>query len=152
MPGQPPATSKRKARALKKADFVALAELRYALRKFTAFSETAAGGCGLTPQQHQALLAIRASAHDRMTVKEIADWLLLRHHSAGELVDRLERMDMVQRIADEQDRRKVQVVLTPAAHEKLEALSSAHLEELRAAAPLLRTLLGHFDSSSDRTR
>jgi DNA-binding MarR family transcriptional regulator len=138
--------------ALEQDDFVALARLRYALRRFTAFSEAAAAECGLTAQQHQALLAIKAAPNENMTVGEIAEWLLLRPHSAGELVDRLERMDMVRRSADQNDRRKVHVALTPAAQQKLQALSSAHFEELRAIGPQLRQLLRHFDARDDGTR
>ncbi|CAM3670718.1 HTH marR-type domain-containing protein [Bordetella sputigena] len=134
-----------KSRTLRPADFVALAQLRFALRRFMAFSENAAAGCGLTPQQHQALLAIKAAPDETMTVGEVADWLLLRPHSAGELIDRLERMRLVERHPDASDRRKVHIGLTQAAQDKLDALSSAHFEELRAIGPLLRNLLGHFD-------
>jgi DNA-binding MarR family transcriptional regulator len=138
-------------RKLQTGDFVALARLRFALRQFTAFSETAATECGLTPQQHQALLAIKAAPQEVLTVGEIADWLLLRPHSAGELVNRLERMDLVERHIDETDRRKVRVGLTRAAQDKLDALSASHFEELRAIGPLLRELLAHFDAK-DKSR
>ncbi|ARP82025.1 hypothetical protein CAL12_15175 [Bordetella genomosp. 8] len=131
---------------LQPADFVALAQLRFTLRQFLAFSETAAAGCGLTPQQHQALLAIKAASGETMTVGEVADWLLLRPHSAGELINRLERMGLVERRPDETDRRKVHIGLTQGAQDKLDALSSAHYDELRAIGPLLRNLLGHFDA------
>ncbi|OZI18975.1 hypothetical protein CAL26_14995 [Bordetella genomosp. 9] len=135
-----------KSHTLQPADFVALAQLRFALRQFMAFSETAAAGCGLTPQQHQALLAIKAAPGETMTVGEVADWLLLRPHSAGELINRLERMGLIERRPDETDRRKVHIGLTQAAQDKLDALSSTHFEELRAIGPLLRKLLGHFDT------
>ncbi|ARP90578.1 MarR family transcriptional regulator [Bordetella genomosp. 9] len=149
----PAATSTRRrpaaGRRLAPDDFVALARLRYALRRFTAFSETAAAERGLTPQQHQALLAIKAAPGETMTVGEIAEWLLLRPHSAGELVDRLERMALVRRQADESDRRRVRVALTRAAQDQLDALSAAHFEELRAIGPMLRQLLTHFESDRD---
>ncbi|OZI60917.1 MarR family winged helix-turn-helix transcriptional regulator [Bordetella genomosp. 11] len=135
-------------RTLQADDFVALARLRFALRQFTAFSESAAAERGLTPQQHQALLAIKAAPDETMTVGEIADWLLLRPHSAGELINRLERMGLVERRADAMDRRKVHVALTRAAQDKLDALSAAHFEELRAIGPMLRELLAHFDSDT----
>ncbi|ANN80427.1 MarR family transcriptional regulator [Bordetella flabilis] len=137
---------------MRREDFVAMAQLRYALRRFTAFSEAAAAECGLTAQQHQALLAIKAAPDETMTVGEIADWLLLRPHSAGELVDRLERMEMVRRTADRIDRRKVHVALTPAAEQKLQALASAHFEELRAIGPQLRQLLRHIEARQNGTR
>jgi DNA-binding MarR family transcriptional regulator len=137
-------------RKLQEADFLALARLRFALRQFTAFSETAAAQRGLTPQQHQALLAIKAAPDETMTVGEIADWLLLRPHSAGELINRLERMDLVERHIDETDRRKVHVGLTRAAQDKLDELSATHFEELRAIGPLLRDLLAHFDTDGEK--
>ncbi|GAA4329806.1 MarR family transcriptional regulator [Pigmentiphaga soli] len=137
-----PATPSRRAGArLTHDDFAALASLRYELRRFTAFSETAAAEGGLTPQQHQALLAIKGSPDERLTVGGIAERLLLRHHSAVELVDRLAKMELVARTPDTQDRRRVQVTLTPLAEQRLEVLSHAHLEELRALGPLLRALL-----------
>lgn len=136
-------------RMLQKADFVALARLRYTLREFMAFSEKNAAVLGLTHQQHQALLAIKAAPQETLTVGEIAEWLLLRPHSAGELVNRLERMGLVERHGDEADRRKVHVGLTRAAQDKLDKLSATHFEELRAIGPLLRELLDHFDAKPD---
>jgi DNA-binding MarR family transcriptional regulator len=137
-------------RKLQAGDFLALARLRFALRQFTAFSETAAAERGLTSQQHQALLAIKAAPEENMTVGEIADWLLLRPHSAGELINRLERMDLVERHVDAADRRKVHVGLTRAAQDKLDALSATHFEELSAIGPLLRDLLAHFDTDGNK--
>ncbi|KFJ66270.1 marR family protein [Bordetella bronchiseptica] len=116
-----------------------------------AFSEAAATESGLTAQQHQALLAIKAS-DDTLSVGELADRLLIRHHSAGELVDRLARMDMVRRIPSNADRRRVLVALTPLAEHTLDALSAAHVEELRSVGPLLRTLLSYFDSPAYRRK
>jgi DNA-binding MarR family transcriptional regulator len=131
-------------RQLTPADFTALAEFRYALRRFAAFSEAAAVESGLTPQQHQAMLAIKGASGASMAVGEIADRLIIRHHSAVELVNRLERMGLAQRSAHPTDKRRVQVSLTELAEERLEQLTSAHLEELRAIGPLLRRLLEHF--------
>jgi len=75
---------------LTEADFAALFGFRYALRRFLAFSAEAAGGAGLTPQQHQALLAIRAGEGRELIVGALAERLLLRPHSATELVDRMD--------------------------------------------------------------
>lgn len=147
----PPNSAPPRGRKLDKADFAALADLRYALRRFMAFSEAAATESGLTAQQHQALLAIKAS-DDALSVGELADRLLIRHHSAGELVDRLARMDMVRRIPSNADRRRVLVALTPLAEHTLDALSAAHVEELRSVGPLLRTLLSYFDSPAYRRK
>lgn len=127
-----------------KADFIALSKLRYELRKFLAFSEAAAAANGLTPQQHQVLLAIKGSPDDVLTVGEIADRMLLRHHSAGELVSRLERMGLVSREHDPRDRRRINIRVTELTEAKLRLLSGAHLDELSATGPLLSTLLEHF--------
>lgn len=131
---------------LSTADYALLAEFRYALRRFIAFSEDAAHAIGLAPQQHQALLAIKGTpGRDGLYVGEIADRLLIRPHSAAELAGRLVRMDLVARMADPEDGRKVRLVLTAHAEQLLEELSAAHLEELRAIKPLLTRLLARFD-------
>ncbi|MEN4918384.1 MarR family transcriptional regulator [Achromobacter spanius] len=136
------------------ADYELLADFRYALRKFAAFSEGAAAELDLMPQQHQALLAIkgtRKSATGRrgLYVGEIAERLLIRPHTAAELVGRLARLDLVSREADPEDGRRVEVVLTPKAERLLENLSASHLEELQAMRPLLTRLLARMGDDSD---
>lgn len=127
------------------ADYEALALFRLALRRFNAFSESAALGAGLKPQQHQALLAIKAiSAKTPPSVGDVAEQLFIRHHSAVELINRLGRMGLIQRFKDPVDGRKVRIALTPLADETLAALSAAHLEELRSVRPLLMKLLRQF--------
>ncbi len=134
-------------------DYELLAEFRYALRKFAAFSENAAAGLDLMPQQHQALLAIKGSragapARRGLYVGEIAERLLIRPHTAAELVNRLERLDLVRREPDPEDGRRVEVVLTAKAERILESLSASHLEELRAMRPLLTRLLTRIDDDA----
>lgn len=127
------------------ADYEALAMFRLALRRFSAFSEAAAASAGLMPQQHQALLVIKTlSAAGPPSIGDVAENLLIRHHSAVELVNRLVRMELVQRFRDSTDRRRVRVALTPLAEAKLAALSTVHLEELRSVRPMLMKLLKHF--------
>jgi DNA-binding MarR family transcriptional regulator len=128
------------------ADYRALATFRYALRRFSAFSEEAAMSAGLMPQQHQALLVIKAMSTEDLapSVGDIAAHLLIRHHSAVELVNRLVRMALVRREKDPSDGRRVRVALTELAEIKLAALSSAHLQELKAIRPELVRLLRHF--------
>ncbi len=127
------------------ADYQALATFRLALRRFIAFSETAAADVGLMPQQHQALLIIKTlSLKSSPSVGDVAEQLLIRHHSAVELINRLVRMELLQRYRDQEDRRRVRVALTPLAEEKLAVLASTHLNELRAVRPLLVSLLNHF--------
>ena len=122
-------------------DYAALANFRAALRKFMAFSEAKAAEVGLTPQQHQALLAIRGAKPELATIGYIADRLILRPHTASELVNRLEALGLIARRADEEDRRKTRLVLTSRASGVLAILSAAHRDEIRRIGPLLRDLL-----------
>jgi DNA-binding MarR family transcriptional regulator len=123
-------------------DYQALAEFRFALRGFLAFSDRAARSAGLTARQHQALLAIRGyPGRERVSVSELAERLLIRHHSAVELIDRLSRLGMIVRSSDSADRRRVHVALTPKARRKLTTLSAAHIDELRRLGSALPPLL-----------
>lgn len=132
--------------AVTKANYEALAEFRYALRKFQAFSENAAARSGLTPQQHQALLSIKgAPEKDWLSISQIAERLLVRHHTAVELVDRLASLGLVARKTDPNDGRRIQVHVTKEGEETLAALSVNHLEELKSIRPALRKLLEQFE-------
>ena len=120
------------------AEYTALAEFRRALRQFLHFSEQAAREAGLTPQQHQALLAIMGAADpDAVTVGELADSLQIRHHSAVGLIDRLAAQDLVERRPAPNDRRSVHVALTQRGLDVLEGLTAAHRSELRRLGPQL---------------
>lgn len=135
--------------SLSSADYELLADFRYALRTFAAFSESAAAELALTPQQHQTLLAIKGTRKSPagrrgLYVGEIADRLLIRPHTAAELVGRLARLDLVSREADPEDGRRVEVALTQKAERLLEDLSASHLDELRAMRPLLSRLLARI--------
>jgi DNA-binding MarR family transcriptional regulator len=124
-------------------DYQALGQFRYQIRRFLHFSEAAARAEKLEPQQHQMILAIRA--WDRPvapTVGDLAAHLLLKHHSAVGLVDRLEERGLVERARGQDDRRQVRVHLTPQGLDKLRRLSSAHREELRSSGPVLVGALG----------
>jgi DNA-binding MarR family transcriptional regulator len=133
-------------RGLAKGDYETLAEFRYLLRQFAAFSEEAARQAGLTAQQHQALLAVKGfPGRAEVTIGELAERLNLKHHSVVGLVDRLMRRGLIQRRQDEADRRKVMVGLTPQAEALLLELTLAHRAELRRLAPLLQGLLHKLD-------
>lgn len=123
------------------ADFLALSGFRHALRRFLQFSGDAAVAAGLTPQQHQALLAIRASDGREMLVGALAEWLALRPHSVTELVNRMEKLDLVRRAAGVTDRRQVTVRLSPKGEQLLNGLSETHRAELRRLRPLLSELM-----------
>jgi DNA-binding MarR family transcriptional regulator len=115
---------------------------RSALRQFLRWSEDQAAKAGLTPQQHQLLLAIRGHGSSTPpSVGDVAGYLLLRHHSAVELVDRAERAGLVTRHEDRADRRLVRLGLTAKGRRVLERLSAAHLEELRRLAPMVASVV-----------
>ena len=123
-------------------DYRALAEFRHALRQFLAFSEDAASAAGLTPAQHQALLAIKGMpGNGLVSVGELARWLGVRHHSCVGLVERLKSLGLILKRADPQDRRRVVLKLTARAERKLAALSAVHRDELRRRAGALGLLL-----------
>ena len=130
--------------ALTDEDYIALADFRHALRRFQAFSEANATNVGLTPQQHQALLAIRAASPAEVTIGIIAERLILKPHSATGLVDRLEALELVTRHEASVDRRRAILRLTPKAETLLAALSATHCEEIRRLKPLLADLLAKF--------
>jgi DNA-binding MarR family transcriptional regulator len=138
------------ARPFRDADYAALAQFLFELRKFLAFSESAARREGLTPQQHQALLAIKGFSQDHpLSVGELAKYLLIQNHSAVELVDRMERLGLLQRSADPDDRRRILVRLSAEGERRLKRLSKAHLEELGAAGTALSDRLAHFRDQQD---
>jgi DNA-binding MarR family transcriptional regulator len=139
--------AKRPRRAvLKDGDYQALASFRYAVRRYLAFAEAGARSVGLTSQQHQALLAIKAQTLTRpMSVGDLAGELLLKHHSTVELIGRLEKAGFTQRSVDPEDRRRVLIALTPLGEEVMVALSASNLRELRLIAPAFAGLLGQLD-------
>ncbi len=133
---------RRATKRLRDRDYATLASFRRALRTFLAFSEDAARAAGLTPQQHQAILAIRGlSPGIGMTIHDLAEQLLLKPQTAVELVDRLVDAGLARRQRDDVDRRRVFLLLTAKANRILEKLSLAHLDQIRRDAPDLIALL-----------
>src|SRR5665213_3067951 len=131
-------------------DYQRLLSLRTSLRGFLRWSEARALAAGVTPAQHQLLLAVRGH-HDQRgpTIGEVADYLFLRHHSAVGLVDRADQAGLVRRNGDPDDARVVRVVLTPAGRRALEDLSLLHLEELSRLRTHLQPLLRGLDLEQD---
>jgi DNA-binding MarR family transcriptional regulator len=130
---------------LTRSEYEMLAAFRYRLRQFHAFSEKAAAGVGLTQQQYQALLAVRAhGGPGLLTISELAAQLLIKHHSAVGMVNRLEEQRMVKREPSPEDGRKVGVRLTPTGHQVFDKLASTHRGELRRIGPDLARLMGYF--------
>ncbi len=124
-------------------NYQALAHFRHALRVFERFSEEKARAAGLTPAQHQLLLAIRGhhTPDQPPSLSEIADVLQLRLHSAGELVNRAEANGLVIRQVDPTDHRRALLSLTHHGAQQLAALSVVHREELRRFRKQMTDLL-----------
>ena len=123
------------------AEFAQLLALRTGLRSFLHRSEEQARALGLTAAQHQLLLAVRGHADPLgPTIGDIAGYLLLKPHSASELVDRAVHAGLVTRSADPTNASVHRVALTAAGAENLRELSAAHLQELSQLGPTMRTL------------
>jgi DNA-binding MarR family transcriptional regulator len=129
-------------RSLTTADYQALAEFRHQIRRFLHFSEQAARRAGLEPRQHQLMLCLKGLPPTvRPSIGELAQRLLIEHHSAVELVNRLAIGGYVQRDRDGKDRRAVLVSLTRKGEKILRDLSLDHRAELRVQGPALTTAL-----------
>ena len=112
-------------------DFATLLRTRRELRRFLRFSETAARGAGITPAQHQLLLAVRGRTDpDGPRIRDIAESLFVAHHSAVELIDRSVAAGLVQRHTDRRDQRVVRIRLTDQGERILYDLTPAHIAEL----------------------
>ncbi len=136
---------------LTKADYEQLSAFRYALGRFLSFSAAAAEAAGVTPQQHQTLLAIKGyPGRVEITIGELAERLGLKHHSAVGLVDRLAARGLVCRRTDPASRRFVLIALTPEADTLLAGLSRAHRQELQQLLPTLTRLLKELVVEDER--
>jgi DNA-binding MarR family transcriptional regulator len=125
-----------------------LLDFRTGLRRFLRWSADQAARAGVTPAQHQLLLAIRGHSHPAgPTIREMAGYLLVRHHSAVELVDRAGAAELVERRQDGDDLRAVRLCLTADGADRLARLSALDLEELRRSAPQLEALWDGLDMS-----
>jgi DNA-binding MarR family transcriptional regulator len=133
---------RRTRRKLQQSDYEALGAFREALRRFLAFSEAGARATGLTPRQHQALLAIRAHpGPDPISVGDLAATLLIKNHSAVGLVDRLLAQGLITRAPSQRDRRRVILSLTSEGAKTLESISRNNLGKLKASLPVFTDLL-----------
>jgi DNA-binding MarR family transcriptional regulator len=135
-------------RGLDTSDYRRLLRFRDGLRTFLKWSEEQAHAAGMTPAQHQLLLAIRGhSGTESPTIGDVAEHLLLQHHSAVGLVDRAEKAGLVKRSLDPDDHRVVRLSLTPRARRLLERISAANLEELHRLASHIRPLWDGLETS-----
>lgn len=119
-------------------EYRALAELRYRIRLFLREGDATAQAQGLESQQYQMLLAIRGLVDGEVaTIGTLAEKLAIKHHSAVELIDRLEKHGFVRRIRDKEDRRQVHVLLLPRGEKALAAVVKERISELRASGDAL---------------
>jgi len=130
---------------LRDEDFVRLLAFRDGMRRFQHWSEEQAKAVGLTGAQHQLLLAIRGHG-EAPSIRDVAEHLLLRHHSVVELVDRAVAAGLVKRIDDAHDQRVVRLELTAAGEARVAALAGAHLEELSRLRPRFDSLWADLPS------
>jgi DNA-binding MarR family transcriptional regulator len=114
-----------------------LASFRFALRQFLAFSEAATQAAGVTPHQYQALLVIQAHPAPEVTIRDLAEQMLLSHHGAVQLADRLVQAGLVERQHSATDRRSVVLAMTDKGRGLLERLAATHIDELLRQEPLL---------------
>lgn len=134
---------------LRPTDYHRLAAFRLSLREFLAKAEANARGVGLAPQQHQALLSIKGGfpGQETISINELAAHLLIKNHSAGELVSRLVKAGLVTREPSPRDGRMVCVRITDKGEQMLGELSKASLDELSTAAEAMRRLVAELEQS-----
>ncbi|HET7175256.1 MAG TPA: MarR family transcriptional regulator [Gammaproteobacteria bacterium] len=130
--------------AVSDTDYLTLAAFRASLRGFLRVSEDLAHALGLTPQQHQALLAVRGYPGGDPTIGQLAQRLKVHHNSAVGLVTRLAKQGYVRREASKEDLRRMHVSLTPKGHGVLDKLTEAHRIELRKIGPEIVQLLAEL--------
>ena len=131
--------------------FRGLSGFRYALRRFLAASEEISRAAGVTAQQYQVLLAIRA-ADDQLTIRALADQLLLTHHAAVQMIDRLTRAQLAERTPSPRDRRAVLLRLTDRGEALVGELAARHLAELLRHEPLIRSSLDQLKALAPASR
>ena len=123
---------------LAKAEFEALAEFRYQLRRFLRFSEEVTRQSGITPLQYQLMLQIKGfPGRDWATIGELAERLQAKHHGVVALVSRCESLGLVQRQASASDLRRVEIRLTPEGERFASRLARLHRDELASLQGLL---------------
>ena len=144
----PPSSHKKRARRTTggTVNYEALAEFRFQLRRFLAFSEANTRKNNLTSQQYQALLTIKglSAPHDYMSVGELADFLLVKHHTAVGLIDRMVKSGLLKRFRDSGDGRRIQVMLTRKGEQQLSNVAELNWAELRSRKLSLPRILKSF--------
>lgn len=146
--------SKGRPKPLNQAEYLALAEFRYQIRKYLRFMEEKAREAGQNPQQYQLILALKGMPKGTVpSIGSLAERMQLNHNSTVELVDRCEKLGLVSRARSGIDRRQVELLITPAGEAFLRKLASAGREELRRIGPILAGQIQHLiaqDASGSR--
>ena len=123
-------------RSTSTAEYQALAQFRFLIRRYLNNSEKVARSVGLEPQQYMGMLALRGLPSDKEpTIRSLAERLQIQHHSAVELVDRMEKRGLFRRERSTKDRRQVHVFVTPRGEKLLSRLVRHRIAELRVSAP-----------------
>jgi DNA-binding MarR family transcriptional regulator len=135
------------------AEYSALAELRFRIRMFLHEGDLAARRAGLEPQQYLMLLAIRGTHRGVVpTIRILAERMALKHHSAVELIDRLEMQGLARRIRSRDDRRIVSVTLLPRGDKLLEDVALQRISELRSSGAALVKTIGALLEHRPKTK
>lgn len=143
----------RQSRTTSLADYRALAEFRFLIRRFLNNGETAARTAGLEPQQYIGLLTMCGMPPEKQaTISTLAERLQIRHHSAVELVDRMEKRGLCRRERSKADRRNVLVRITPRGERLLNRLVQHRIAELQITGPALAQALAALLSPRSRQR
>lgn len=127
---------------LTKQQYERIAAFRYNLRRFLRFSEKAVRQRGVTPHQYQLMLATRGfPKRDFASVGELAEQLQRTHHSVVELINRTEKLKLIRRQPSKEDRRRVNISLTPRGEKWLARLMRVHRKEVRVLHSSLKKAL-----------
>lgn len=136
-------------RAIRDTDYARLLAVRTGLRRFERWSAEQAASEGLTASQHQLMLAVRGHGDPAgPTIRQTAEYLLIRHHSAVELADRCAKAGLIVRVRDPVDHRIVRLRLSGDGARRLAALTSAHMEEIARLTPLFESLIDTLAAGS----
>jgi DNA-binding MarR family transcriptional regulator len=134
-------------RDIKQDEYIKLLNFRIGLRKFLRWSESEAEAAGITPAQHQLLLAIKGHAGDEgPSIGQLANYLLLKHHSVVGLADRAEEAGLISRINDPMDHRVVRLKISNKGERILSQLVATSLDELTRMGGQLERLWKGIDT------
>jgi DNA-binding MarR family transcriptional regulator len=134
-------------------EYRGLAELRHRIRQFLHDGDVVTRAAGLGPQQYLMLLTIRGLPEgEESTIRTLAERVALKHHSAVELIDRLEGRGYVRRNRSRDDRRRVIVSLLPLGERILEEVARHRISELRSNGHQLVRVIGRLLEQTRESR